>query len=198
MPSHISTAWRIWIPMPDDMSAARAGHIEKAKITRENRLAAVAHMQIMEHKKGPDIAAALGIKHSTFKRWCWIYRTELDEAKAEVMLEVKRARAGAALAIRAGLAEEAEHAVDALSDVVQGKFEKAADGMARVKAATTIIDRVDPPAKSGGVVNINVFSDKATQLHRAVAAEDLTPRVPLPRPRDIEVEGEIVEDEDGT
>jgi hypothetical protein len=180
-------------------AATRKALVKRAELARrlrEERIEKVAHARIFEHKRNKVIAAELGITYDTFRNWCWRFRAELDAAITAAIDEVKQVRAGAALSLRAGMSEKVDDAMDVVGQVMAGTVDKPAKDAARLKAATTVIDYVDPPQKGGNTVNVNVFSEKAAALLKSVASQDLTPRKPLPRPREIEAEAEIVEEDD--
>ena len=165
-------------------------------LAREARVERIVTARIFEHKSSKEIAADVGLTPNAFRAWCWRHRDELNDAMSEAIEGVKRARAGAALTLRAGMSKKVDTVLGVFDEVLAGTSDLGAKDTARIRAAAKVIDYVDPPAKSGNVVNVNVFSDKATELLQAVANEDLTPRKPLPRPREIDTEAEIVEGED--
>jgi predicted urease superfamily metal-dependent hydrolase len=177
--------------------SAREKHRAVAALARQARIERIVTARIFEHKQNKEVAAEVGLTPGAFRAWCWRHRAELDEAMTEAIDGVKRARAGAALALRAGMSRKVDKALNVFDQVLEGTADPGAKDTARMKAAAKVIDYIDPPARSGNVVNVNMFSDKATMLLKAVASQDLTPRKPLPRPREIDVEAEIVEDEDG-
>jgi hypothetical protein len=178
------------------IEVAHDAHIRSAKVKRDLRIEHVAHARVLQHKKAVDIAKDLNISVNTLNNWMVRHRNQLDAAMAAKIEEVKQMRASAALEIRAGLSDNVGDALKVVKDVLAGTSDKAAKDAARAKVAFGVIDHVDPPSRGKTTVNLNVFSEKATRLLQSVAGQDLTPRKPLPRPRDIESEAELVEEEE--
>jgi hypothetical protein len=165
---------------------ARALHIAKAVV--------------FERKGDREIAEELGISREALWNWKCRHRDLLDETFEAAIAQVKEIQAAAALTLRAGMSEKVDKALDVFDEVLAGTPDKPAKDTARLKAASKVIDYVDPPQKGSSTVNVNVFSEKATALLRSVASQDLTPRKPLPRPREIDVDAERpgTEDDEGT
>jgi hypothetical protein len=179
------------------MSKSNERYALKATATRnrEERIAAIVHGMVFEHKKLVEIAADLNMTPHALSMWKYYHRDEVESAITEAIAEVKQVRAGAALTLRAGMSEKVDRALETFDKILDGNAGIAADATVKLKAAVKIVDYVDPPTKGGNTVNLNVFSEKSASLLRALNDEDLTPRKPLPRGRVIDAEeAEIVEE----
>ena len=164
-----------------------------AKAARDERIALVVLATIFEHKRAKDIAAELNITPGTLACWKWAHREELDAALSEAVNQVNQTRAGAALSIRLGLANEADEAVKTVGSVMRGTAGDAALATSKLKAAFGVVDHIDPPSKGGNTVNVNVFSEKAVGLMRSLNEQDLTPRRPRVLPKGNVVDAVEVE-----